>query len=116
LKPGGMLICTTPNVLFLGYRLLFALGRWDSLHHDDDPVHVDQGLTGHTIYYDAKRLSRLLKLLDYTDIEATTFNAGHGPGEYRNILTRAAAITLRALSHVIPSSGQVLLILAYKPI
>jgi SAM-dependent methyltransferase len=116
LKPGGLLICTTPNVLFLGYRVVFALGRWDSLHHNDTPAHVDQGLTGHTIYYDAKRLSRLLRLLDYADIESTTFNTGHGPGEYRNLLTRTAAIALRALSHVIPNSGQVLLVLAYRPL
>jgi predicted SAM-dependent methyltransferase len=116
LKPGGLLICTTPNVLFLGYRVLFALGRWDSLHHNDGPACVDQGITGHTIYYDAKRLLRLLRLLDYVDVKATTFNAGHGPGEYRNLLTRTAAMTLRAMSHVIPSSGQVLLVLAYKPL
>jgi SAM-dependent methyltransferase len=116
LKPGGMLICTTPNILFLGYRVMFALGRWDSLHFQDEPAYVDQGQAGHTIYYDRKRLSRLLRVLDYADIEATTFNAGHGPGEYRNLLRRASAITLRALSHLVPSSGQVLLVLAYKPL
>jgi hypothetical protein len=77
---------------------------------------VDRGLTGHTIYYDGKRLSRLLRLVDYTDVQATTFNAGHGPGEYRNLLTRAAAIGLRGLSQVIPSSGQVLLVTAHRPI
>jgi hypothetical protein len=111
-----MLICTTPNILFLGYRVLFALGRWDSLHFQDGPKYVDQGQVGHTIYYDAKRLSRLLGLLDYTDIEATTFNAGHGPGEYRNLLRRASAITLRTLSNLVPSSRQVLLVLASKPL
>jgi SAM-dependent methyltransferase len=116
LKPGGMLICTTPNILFLGYRVLFALGRWDSLHFQDGPKYVDQGQVGHTIYYDAKRLSRLLGLLDYTDIEATTFNAGHGPAEYRNLLRRASAITLRTLSNLVPSSRQVLLVLASKPL
>ena len=90
--------------------MLFALGRWDSLHHNDEPDRVAQGLTGHTIYYDAKRLTRLLKLLNYSDIAATTFNAGHGPSQYRNLFTRTAAITLFALSHIIPSSRQVLLV------
>ncbi len=116
LKPDGILICSTPNVLFLGYRVLFALGRWDSLHHDDEPDRVDQGLTGHTIYYDAKRLTRLLRLLNYTDVEATTFNAGHGPGSHRNLFTRTAAATLFALTHLVPSSRQVLLVVARKPI
>jgi len=116
LKPGGLLLCTTPNVLFLGYRVVFALGHWDSLHHNDTPAHVDRGMTGHTIYYDAKRLTRLLRLLDFTDIEASTFNTGHGPGEFKNVLTRAAAIGVRALSHLVPNSGQVLLVLAHRPL
>jgi SAM-dependent methyltransferase len=115
LRPGGLLVTTTPNVLYLGYRALFALGKWGSLHHMDLPEHVDAGLTGHTIYYDANRLSRLLRALEYANVNTKTFNGGHGPGEFRNALTRAAAITLRALSGVVPNSGQVLLVTAERP-
>ena len=114
LKPGGMLIVTTPNAVYLGHRFLFALGQWDFLHFNDAPANVEQGLVGHIVYYDTKRLSRMLAALDYTDIRASTFNAGHGPGEYRNFATRAAAITLRALSTALPHSGQVLQVLARR--
>ena len=115
LKPGGLLILTTPNAVYLGHRVLFALGFWDFLHHNDEPAHVEQGLTGHTIYYDGQRLARLLRSMDFVHVQASTFNAGHGPGEYRNAATRAAAITLRAMSGVIPRSGQVLRVLAERP-
>jgi hypothetical protein len=116
LKPGGLLIVTTPNAVYLGHRVLFALGYWDFLHFNDDPAHVDQGLVGHTIYYDGKRITRLLKALNFINVRASTFNAGHGPGEYRNVLTRAAAISLRAISRIVPSSGQVLYVLAQRPL
>jgi len=108
MRPGGLLVVTTPNAVYLGHRILFALGKWDFLHHMDEPHHVDQGLTGHTIYYDSQRLSRLLRNLDLVNVKTTTFNAGHGPGEFRNTLTRAAAITLRAVSRLVGHSGQVL--------
>ena len=115
LKPGGLLIVTTPNAVYLGHRVLFALGYWDFLHHMDEPAHVEHGLVGHTIYYDVTRLSRLLRNLNFSNVDATTFNAGHGPGEYRNVLTRFAAITLRALSNVVPHSAQVLHVIAERP-
>jgi SAM-dependent methyltransferase len=115
LKPGGLLVVTTPNAVYLGYRVLFALGRWDFLHFNDGPEHVEKGLVGHTIYYDGKRLSRLLTALDYSRVRASTFNAGHGPGEYRTLARRAAAMTLRTLSGVVANSGQVLRVLAQRP-
>jgi SAM-dependent methyltransferase len=115
MKPGGLLILTTPNAVYLGYRVLFALGQWDFLHHNDDPAHVDAGVVGHTIYYDGRRLTRLLRALEFVDVRASTFNSGHGPGEFRNALTRTAAITLRMLSHVVPRSAQVLLVTAERP-
>jgi SAM-dependent methyltransferase len=116
LRPGGRLIVTTPNAVYLGHRVLFALGKWDFLHHMDEPQYVDQGLTGHTIYYDGQRLSRLLRALGFAELKAATFNAGHGPGEFRNLLTRAAAITLRAASRFVPHSAQVLLVSAERPL
>jgi hypothetical protein len=115
MKPGGMLVITTPNAVYLGHRVLFAMGQWDFLHHMDDPKHVDAGIVGHTIYYDGRRLTRLLRSLEFVDVRGSTFNGGHGPGEFRNPLTRTAAITLRALSHVVPASGQVLLVTAERP-
>jgi SAM-dependent methyltransferase len=115
LRPGGMLIISTPNPVYLGYRILFALGKWDFLHHMDEPEHVEQGVTGHTIYYDSRRLSRLLHKLDFVNVNTTTFNAGHGPGEFRNVGTRSAAIILRTASRFVPNSGQVLLALAERP-
>jgi len=109
LRPGGQLIITTPNAVYLGHRILFALGKWDFLHHMDEPKYVDQGVTGHTIYYDGQRLSRLLHNLNFVNVKLTTFNAGHGPGEFRNVFTRSAAIMLRAASRFVPHSAQVLL-------
>jgi SAM-dependent methyltransferase len=109
LRPGGVLIITTPNAVYLGHRVLFALGKWDFLHHMDEPKHVDQGVTGHTIYYDGRRLSRLLHNLNFVNVKLATFNAGHGPGEFRSIFTRSAAIMLRAASRFVPHSAQVLL-------
>ena len=109
LRPGGMLLLTTPNATYVLHRVMFALGQWDFLHHMDGPDDVDRGLLGHIMYYDGKRLSRLLSGLGYGAIRTTTFNAGHGPGEYRNILTRSAAISLRLATRMLPNSGQVLL-------
>jgi SAM-dependent methyltransferase len=109
LRPGGQLIITTPNAVYLGHRILFVFGKWDFLHYQDEPKHVDQGVTGHTIYYDGQRLSRLLRNLNFVNVKVTTFNAGHGPGEFRNVFTRSAAIILRAASRFVPHSGQVLL-------
>lgn len=109
LRPGGTLIVTTPNAVYLGYRVLFALGKWDFLHHMDEPECVDRGLTGHTIYYDGQRLSRLLRNLGFVNIAVTTFNAGHGPGEFRNAFRRGAAIVLRGASRLVPHSAQVLM-------
>jgi len=116
LRPGGMVLLTTPNATYVLHRIMFALGQWDFLHHMDTPEDVDRGLLGHIMYYDGKRLSRLLAHLDFTSIRSTTFNAGHGPGEYRNILTRLSAISLRLASKVLPQSGQVLLVTAERPV
>ena len=114
LRPGGLLIITTPNPLYLGYRILFALGKWDFLHQMDEPEHVDQGVTGHTIYYDGQRLGRLLDKLGFVNVKTATFNAGHGPGEFRNVLRRSSAIILRAGSRFVPHSAQVLLACAER--
>lgn len=116
LRPGGMVLLTTPNATYVLHRIMFALGQWDFLHHMDSPEDVDRGLLGHIMYYDGKRLSRLLASLDFTAIRGTTFNAGHGPGEYRNILTRFSAMALRLASKVLPQSGQVLLVTAERPV
>lgn len=116
LKPGGVLVVTTPNAMFLGYRVLFALGRWDFLHFHDEPSHVAHGLVGHTMYYDSLRLSRLLSALKFKNVQASTFNAGHGPGEYRSWMRRLAAIGLRTLSTLVPRSAQVLCVVAQRPL
>lgn len=115
LAPGGMLLMTTPNATYVLNRIMFAAGHWDFLHHMDTPEDADRGLLGHIMYYDGKRLSRLLASLDFTDIHATTFNAGHGPGEYNTMFRRATAIAMRLASRVLPQSGQVLLVTAEKP-
>jgi SAM-dependent methyltransferase len=115
LKPGGLLFVTTPNAVFLGYRLMFLLGRWDFLFFNDDPAAVDDGLVGHTMYYDGRRLSRILRLLQFDNVAAATFNAGHGPGEYRTIWRRIAAVTLRILTNLVPDSGQVLRVVGQRP-
>ncbi|MFE1601418.1 methyltransferase domain-containing protein [Methylobacterium sp. ID0610] len=115
LRPGGLLIITTPNAVCIEHRIRFALGHWDFLHFMDDPDDVERGLLGHIMYYDGARLTRVLRSLGFGPVRASTFNAGHGPGEYRNPLTRAAAIALRALSWLLPRSGQVLLVCAEKP-
>ena len=109
LRLGGRLLITTPNPVYLGYRVLLALGKWDFLHHMDGPEHVDRGMTGHTIYYDSERLARLLRTLGFVNITTATFNAGHGPGEFRNVLRRSAAIVLRTATRLVPHSAQVLL-------
>jgi SAM-dependent methyltransferase len=115
LKPGGVLFVTTPNALFLGYRLMFVLGRWDFLFFNDDPAAVDHGLVGHIMYYDGQRLSRIMRLLQFDNVAASTFNAGHGPGEYRTIWRRIAANILRMATNLVPASGQVLRVVAQRP-
>ena len=114
LAPDGMLLLTTPNATFVLNRIMFAFGQWDFLHHMDAPDDVDRGLLGHIMYYDGKRLSRLLASLGFTSIKSTTFNAGHGPGEYRNALRRFSAIVLRLATRVLPHSGQGLLVTAIR--
>ncbi|MFD0935469.1 class I SAM-dependent methyltransferase [Methylobacterium trifolii] len=115
LRPGGVLLVTTPNAVYVEHRLRFALGQWDFLHFMDAPEDAERGLLGHVMYYDGRRLGRMLGHLGFDAVRATTFNAGHGPGEYRNPMTRAAAMGLRALSRLFPHSGQVLLVAAEKP-
>jgi hypothetical protein len=114
LRTGGQLVITTPNPVYLGYRVLFAFGKWDFLHHMDEPEHVDQGVTGHTIYYDGQRLTRLLRHLEFVNFKVSTFNAGHGPGEFRNMFTRTAAASLRLATRFVPRSAQVLLVSAER--
>jgi SAM-dependent methyltransferase len=114
LRPGGRLLITTPNAVFVLHRVLFALGQWDFLHHMDSPENVDHGILGHIMYYDKRRLSRILSDLSFVDIHAFTFNSGHGPGEFKNGFTRFAAISLRALSKLLPNSGQVLFLSAER--
>jgi SAM-dependent methyltransferase len=114
LRPGGLLIVSTPNALFLRNRIMVLLGAWDFLHHMDTPEDADRGMLGHIMYYDGARLTRLLGGLGFSAMTAETFNAGHGPGEYRTIFTRAAAIALRAASRLVPRSGQVLMVTATR--
>ncbi len=114
LRPGGMLLITTPNAVYLEHRIRFALGQWDFLHFMDEPDDVDRGLLGHIMYYDGRRLRRLLGHLGFSAITTSTFNAGHGPGEFRNVGTQAAARAIRGLTRLLPGSGQVLLVSAER--
>ncbi len=114
LRPGGLLIVTTPNAVHVLHRITVALGQWDFLHHMDTPEDVDRGLLGHIMSYDGRRLARQLGHLGFGPVRFETFNAGQGPGEFRNPLTRAA-IGLRGLSRLLPRSGQVLLVAAERP-
>ncbi|ACA17203.1 hypothetical protein M446_2765 [Methylobacterium sp. 4-46] len=116
LRPGGLLVITTPNAVFLEHRIRFALGQWDFLHFMDGPDDAERGLLGHVMYYDGARLARMLRLIGFVGVTPGTFNVGHGPGEFRNILTRIAALTLHAMTWLVPHSGQVLMVRAEKPL
>lgn len=114
LKPGGLLVVTTPNASYLEHRLRFAVGQWDFLHFMDTPEDAERGLLGHIMYYDGARLGRLLRNLGYVGVKAGTNNVGHGPGQYRNLMTRAAVAVLHGLTHVVPNAGQVLVVTAER--
>ena len=115
LRPGGMLLLTTPNATYVLHRVMFALGQWDFLHHMDGPEDVDRGLLGHIMYYDGKRLAPAA-------VEARIHGDPHDDLQRRprsrrvsQHLTRTAAVSLRLATKVLPNSGQVLLATAETP-
>jgi len=110
LAPGGILIITTPNLLYLRNRIMFFCGVADgpSLFFKDRIEDIDTYF-GHIIYYDPKRLSRILNSLGLSVLTVKTFCYGHGP---LSRLKRWIASLINAVSSVFSYGGQNIIITA----
>ncbi|MBI2589461.1 methyltransferase domain-containing protein [Candidatus Berkelbacteria bacterium] len=73
LAPNGIIILTTPNLASLGSRLSLLRGNGDLGYWGDGRANREDGLWGHIVYYDIRRLKRLLADSGLTTLEAMTF-------------------------------------------
>lgn len=115
MKDDGILIVTTANLVELKNRIRILFGDGDGPYWGDTPETIKHrnGMYGHIVSYDMKRLKRLMRDLGYTITHAYTFSYGHGPGE---IVLRKRLIhgVLDFITVFLPNSRSTLFIVAAK--
>ncbi len=77
MRPDGILIVTTPNLVRLTSRIKFLFGRGD-VFWGDATQRLREGVYGHIVNYDIWRLNRLLGDVGYKITQTYSFTAGHG--------------------------------------
>jgi hypothetical protein len=79
IKKNGKMILTTPNLLSLPNRLRMFTGKGNVPYTGDGTTNMKKGLYGHIVYYDIRRLERILNDVGFKIIDSYTFSFGHGP-------------------------------------
>ena len=107
LADGGVAIITTPNLAYLVFRLKLLLGNGDLHYWGDGAANLTAGLWGHVVYYDARRLKRILGDAGLAVVRHYTF-------DYGALQPTVATFVARRLASIIPDAGQTLFVVAAK--
>ena len=111
LEEKGILILTTPNFLSLKFRIKILIGKTHNIYFDDSYSNMEQGLYGHIMYYDKRRLERILEDAGYSIVQIYTYNCSV---RVIDSLKSLIAQAIRALSFL-PNVGESLFVVAEKP-
>lgn len=107
--PGGVLVLTTPNLVSLLNRIRIFSGDADSgIFWGDGALNMANGLYGHIVAYDRRRLLRLLADAGFDQVSALTFNYASRKFEGK-VVKRVVMTLVDLLSQAIPDSGSTLL-------
>jgi Methyltransferase domain len=111
LADSGILIITTPNLAYITNRYYFVLGKSDLGYWGDGCQNMHDGLWGHIVYYDTRRLRRILSDVGLSVVKDYTFNYSAINQESR---TKNAMINL--LTKLVNNSAQNIFIVSIKSI
>jgi hypothetical protein len=103
----GQLLLTTPNFASLGNRIGLLRGNGDLAYWGDGQSNMKQGLWGHIVYYDIRRMRRLLADSGLVTVSAYTF-------WYKLADTSFLGRCIYALSRLMRNGQQTMLIMAKR--
>lgn len=112
LKSNGIVIFTSPNLLYAPHRIKFLLGNGD-FYWGDGTENYLKGLYGHIVLYDINRLKRLFKDVGFSINTFYTFS-------YTKLVNRSSMLsTIKyyikvILSNLFPNSKETLFIVLSK--
>ncbi|MFH1211581.1 MAG: methyltransferase domain-containing protein [Candidatus Woesearchaeota archaeon] len=112
-KPGGIVIVTTPNQISLLNRVRFLFGRTNSFYFDDGVKHMAAGIYGHITLFDLNRLTRLLKDAGFKINKAYAFS-DNADSVGKPLLFRILGMVLSFFSCLIRNSEATLFVEATK--
>ena len=107
LAVGGMLILTTPNLASIGSRWSLLKGNGDLGYWGDGQANCEKRLWGHIVYYDLRRLARILSDAGLSISGSFTF-------WYKPDCKNVKTTLMYLFSFVVPNSKQTLFIEASK--
>jgi 2-polyprenyl-3-methyl-5-hydroxy-6-metoxy-1,4-benzoquinol methylase len=111
LKENGIVIITTPNLVSVVNRIRFLLGDGDLGYWGDGHKNLENRLWGHIVYYDLKRLTRILEDIGLSPRSKYTFN--YGTGTKPDITNRVLNV-ISLISLFLPNSKKTIFIVAKK--